>query len=257
MFIVTYNTVQTRIDEYNYILPVKGQVKYHMSLECEALNRGFKNFFMPPSIIQLKTTDHEKHKIIVTDIRNWFIKNDYTVERYEDQKINSLEITKNFNSYFPSKYNIEKIVISSKPENDFQWYVSKKTDNVKLSSKFEYDAFLSRTSVLIQKRHLLCDTLAKDNLSRYDYLINKSDGEIIEIVTQQIDSGRLQDVSHINTLTLPNLKKFWLQHIELKKEAMREINDYFKWTYNFEEKDFDTIYLESFNLAQCRICKDK
>ena len=100
MFIVTYNTVQTRIDEYNYILPVKGQVKYHMSLECEALNRGFKNFFMPPSIIQLKTTDHEKHKIIVTDIRNWFIKNDYTVERYEDQKINSLEITKNFKHYY-------------------------------------------------------------------------------------------------------------------------------------------------------------
>ena len=259
MFVITYNTVETRIDDYNYILPVKGQVKYHMSLECEALNRGFKNFFMPPAIIKLKTTDPEKHQNIVTEIRNWFIQNNYTVERYEDQKINSLEITKNFNSYFPSKYKIEKIIISEKPENDFQWYISKKTDNIKLSAKFNYDTFLYRVSVLIKNRHSLCDTSAKDNLSRYDYLINKSDHEIIEIITQQIDFGSLQGVSHthINSLTLPNLKKFWLKHIDLKKEAMRELNNYFKWTYNFEEKKFDTIYLENFNLAQCRICKDK
>jgi hypothetical protein len=132
--------VPERIDNYSFVLPVKGQVKYHMKLECEALNRGFKNFFMPEVIVRLQQNEPDKHKNVVEEIRNWFSQNNYTIQRYENQEIKSLEITRNFNSYFPEKFDIEPIMISEsdKLENNFQWYVSKKdgTKNFCLSLHF-------------------------------------------------------------------------------------------------------------------------
>ena len=258
-FVLTYKDVPERIDNYSFILPVKGKVKYHMNLDCEALNRGFKNFFMPEVIVNLNNSedekDKEKHKHIVEEIRNWFSQNNYTIQRYENQEIDSLQITKNFNSYFPQKYNIDPIFISDKLENNFQWYVSKKTDNIEINTEFNNDEFLDKMIELIRKRHSLCDTLTKDNLSRYDYMINKTDVEL----NNEINSGKLFDlgIKYIKNFDLNKLKEFWQNHINLKNEAMKLLNEYFKWTYNFKEKEFDTIYLESFNLAKCMMCADK
>jgi hypothetical protein len=36
----------------------------------------------------------------------------------------------------------------------------------------------------------------------------------------------------------------------------KPLMEYFKWSYNFSEKQFDTIYLESFNLAKCKMCAE-
>ena len=255
-FILTYKEVPERIDNYSFILPVKGQVKYHMKLDCEALNRGFKNFFMPEVIVRLQETEAEKHKKIVDEIRNWFNQNNYTIQRYENQEINSLEITKNYNSYFPNKYDIEAIMISDseKLENNFQWYISKKTDNIEIKIDFNYDDFLDKMILLIKTRHILCDTLEKDNLSRFDYMLKMADADI----NVEISSGILSNFSFcIKKMGLVKLKEFWTNHINLKNEAMIILNEYFKWTYNFKEKQFDTIYLESFNLAKCRMCADE
>jgi len=255
-FVVTYKEVAERIDNYSFVLPVKGQVKYHMKLECEALNRGFKNFFMPEVIVRLQESETDKHQNVVEEIRNWFSQNNYTIQRYENQEITSLEITKNFNSYFPKKFDIEEIMISEsdKVENNFQWYISKKSENMEIEAEFNYDAFLDKMILLIKKRHILCDTLTKDNLSRFDYMINQTDYEL----NQDINSGKLYDLGfkYIKNFDLVRLKEFWQNHINLKKEAMKMLNEYFKWTYNFKEKQFDTIYLESFNLAKCRICAE-
>ena len=257
LFILTYQEVPERVDNYSFILPVKGQVKYHMKLDCEALNRGFKNFFMPEVIVRLKENEPEKHKHIVEEIRNWFNQNNYTIQRYENQEINSLQITKNFNSFFPQKYDIEPIMVSDsdKLENNFQWYISKKTDNIEIKIDFNYDDFLDKIILLIKKRHTLCDTLIKDNLSRFDYMIKNTDEEINE----EIASGKLYDLGfkYIKDFNLDKLKEFWRNHIALKNEAMTILIEYFKWTYNFKEKQFDTIYLESFNLAKCRICANE
>ena len=108
--------------------------------------------------------------------------------------------------------------------------------------------------LLIKKRHTLCDTLTKDNLSHFDYMIKLTDAEI----NREIDSGRLNDLGYkyIKNFNLVKLKEFWQNHINLKKEAMKMLTEYFKWTYNFKEKQFDTIYLENFNLAKCLMCAD-
>jgi hypothetical protein len=252
-YVITYKEVPERIDNFSFILPVKGQVKYHMKLDCEALNRGFKNFFMPPVIVNLKEIEPEKHKEIVDEIRNWFNQKNYTIERYEKLEINSLEITKNFNSYFPSKYNIEPIMISDsdKEENNFQWYVSKKTDNTEVKIEFNYDEFLDKIISLIKQRDILCDTSEKDNLTRFDYMVKMTNEEI----TNEINTGKLSNFSFfINKVGIIKLKEFWTNHINLKNEAFRILTEYFKWTYNFSEKQFDTIDLESFNLAKCKMC---
>ncbi|MES2864433.1 MAG: hypothetical protein V4666_09970 [Bacteroidota bacterium] len=255
-YILTYKDVPERIDNYSFILPVKGQVKYHMKLDCEALNRGFKNFFMPEVIVRLKENEPEKHQSIVEEIRNWFNQNNYTILRYENHEINSLEITKNFNSYFPKKYDIEPIMISDsdKLENNFQWYISKKTDNIEVQIEFNYDDFIDNMILVIKKRHILCDTLEKDSLSRFDYMLKMTDTDI----NIEINSGILSNLSFcINKMGLIKLKEFWANHINLKNEAMKMLTEYFKWSYNFKEKQFDTIYLESFNLAKCRMCADE
>lgn len=254
-YIITYKEVPERIDNFSFILPVKGQVKYHMKLDCEALNRGFKNFFMPPVIVNLKEAEPEKHKEIVDEIRNWFNQKNYTIERYEKLEINSLEITRNFNSYFPQKYNIEPIMISDsdKEENNFQWYVSKKTDNTEVKIEFDYDEFLNKIILLIKQRDTLCDTSEKDNLTRFDYMVKMTDQEI----TEEINVGKLSNFSFfINKVGIKKLKEFWTNHIVLKNEAFKILTEYFKWSYNFTEKQFDTIYLESFNLAKCKMCSE-
>lgn len=252
-YVLTYNDVPSRVDNYSFILPVKGKVKYHIKLDCKALNRGFKNFFMPETIVTLKDTDSEKHQKIVEEIRNWFSQNNYTIQRYESLEITSLEITKNFNSYFPKQYSIAPIIITDKLENNFQWYISKKTDNKELNQEFDYNKFIDKIIMLIKKRHKLCDTLERESLSRFDYMLKKENDEII----REINDGILKNLSFcIEKMGIKKLKEFWAAHIVLKNEAKKLLEENFKWTYNFKEKEFDAIYLENFNLAKCLMCSN-
>ena len=241
--------------DYCFILPVEGKVKYHMKLDCESLNRGFKNFFMPEVIIRLEKKEPEKHQNIVEDIRNWFVQNNYTISRYEKNEINSSEMTMNFNSHFPKKYDIEPISISDKLEDNFEWYISKKTNKIdETKNEFNYDDFIKNIFLVIKKRHTLCNSLDKDNLSRFDYMLKMVDTDI----NVETDSGKLSNLKYcISKMGIAKLKEFWSEHINLKNQVTKMLTEYFKWSYNFKEKQFDAIYLESFNLAKCRMCKDE
>ncbi|MEW5676441.1 hypothetical protein ABGT15_09015 [Flavobacterium enshiense] len=261
-YILTYREVPVRNDDLNYVIKIKGKVKYHFDKGCEALNRGFKNFFIPEAVVRLKNHDIEKHRLIVDDIRNWFITNNLTIERYEGGEINSLTITKMYNSYFPDKYNIEPISISQSDneQNNFQWYIAKKTNNVEIEkTTFDYDIFLKNIIELIKKREYLCNSRTMQNLSRYDYLLGQNDDDIIKIINTNIEKGILNEVSpnFIDNYGLSSLKEFWGKHKKLKQEAYSELSEYFKWTYNLKEKQFDNLYLESFNLEACSLCGNK
>jgi hypothetical protein len=71
-FVLVYKEVPQRKDNLNYVLEIKGKVKYHKDDKCIALNRGFKNFFMPEPIVRLEREKPAKHKNLVEEIRNWF-----------------------------------------------------------------------------------------------------------------------------------------------------------------------------------------
>ncbi|RVU91544.1 hypothetical protein EH230_11890 [Flavobacterium columnare] len=257
-----YKEVPERKDNLNYVLKLKGKVKYHKSKECEALNRGFKNFFMPPEIVKLKNTNESKHNIIVNEIREWFNANNFTIERYENGEINSNTITRLYNDYFPEKFGLQRISTSqsNNESNDFQWYVNKKSENIQLDkSYFDYNEFLKNIEDLIIKREYLCNSKTMQNLSRYDYLFESNVNDITAVISSRIESSILKevDVNFINNYGVNRLKDFWKKHRELRLKAYSELSEYFKWNYKLKEKNFDVVYLEDFNLECCILCANK
>jgi len=258
-YLPTYREVPERKDDLSYILELKGKVKYHYKADCSAMKRGFKNFFMPEPVVRLQKSDEVKHKIIVDDIRNWFKINNYTTERYEKGDINDRILTNSFNSIFPDKYGIDSIFISASnhANSQFQWLITKTTDNVTLKESFDYTGFLNVIEDLIKRRNRLCDGKTLQKLSKYDYLLTKDDRFISNLILERIRLGTLQEVSEnfIENYTMLKLKKFWGDHRDLKNKAYTEISNYFKWTYNLKEKEFDKLYLENFNLEGCSVCR--
>lgn len=260
LYIINYVDVPEREDNLNYVIKIKGKVKYHNSSNCVALDNGFKNFIMPENISRLKEIDNEKHKLIVVEIRRWFIENNFTVERYENKEINSILITKEFNKYFPEKYQIEPIIISQ-PKNekhDFQWYIEKKGGKIDLERSFDKEAFLNNIDELIKQRNYLCSSKTMLSLSKFDFLVNKNKDEILKTIQENIENKKLKNVneSFVKNYGLDKLIEFWKKHRQLKKSAYNELSNYFKWTYNLKEKKFSKIYLENFNIEECSLCKN-
>lgn len=259
-YILVYKEVPQRTDNLNYVLEIKGKVKYHKDNNCVALNRGFKNFFMPEPIVRLESENPEKHKKLVEEIRHWFEINNFTVDRYINGEINDNILTTKFNLYFPNNFDIEPIFISQSEKGQFNWYVEKKTTgNVGVEKVFDYNEFLMNVTDLIKKREYLCNSPTMQNLSRYDFLINKTDIEIENYVSESILKGYLKNVSDIfiKNYGMENLKKFWKKHIDLKKEAFNLLSEYFKWTYNFKEKSFEEVFLQDFNIDSCGLCYER
>lgn len=255
-----YTEVKEREDDLNYIIELKGKVKYHKNNECEALNRGFKNFFIPEPIAKLKKENPKKHKELVIIIREWFKHNNFTVDRYEKLEINDNILTNAFNNHFPIKYEVDKIFVSTGGDkNQFHWYESKTSTSVQIEYQFDYTEFSDKIIDIIKRRDYLITSKTMQNLARYDFLAKKSKKEIAEMIQSNIISGYLKDVfpNFLENYGIDNLKLFWEKHYKLKMEAFYLLSEYIKWNYNLKEKDFDAIFLEKFNLEQCSICHKK
>ena len=259
-YAITHKEVPERKDNQTYVLEIKGNVKYHKNNQCEALNRGFKNFYMPEPVVNLAREDSDKHDNIVKEIRQWFKKNNYTVPRYEAGEINDKILTVDFNNTFPEKYNIEPIFISQSDENPFQWYIEKKSKgNVETKKSFDHDKFIIGIAELLKKRDFICNSRTLQNLSKYDFLVNRDNLDISKYITESIEEGYLKNVSDvfINNYGLEKLKDFWNKHRKLKREAFKLLSNYLKWTYNYEKKTFNEILLDDFNLKACNLCYEK
>ena len=259
-FVLVYKEVPQRKDNLNYVLEIKGKVKYHKDDKCIALNRGFKNFFMPEPIVRLEREKPEKHKNLVEEIRNWFEINNFTVDRYINGEINDNILTTEFNQNFPSKFDIEPISVSQSEKGQFHWYIERKTTgNIGVEKVFDYNEFLIKVSDCIKKREYLCNSTTMQNLSRYDFLTNRTDIEIENYILESILNGYLKNVSDIfiTNYGIENLKEFWQKHINLKQEAFNLLSDYFKWTYNFKDKSFEEVFLKDFNIESCGLCYER
>lgn len=259
-FVLVYKEVPQREDNLNYVLEIKGKIKYHKDDNCVALNRGFKNFFMPEPIVRLESEDPNKHIKLVKEIRQWFDTNNFNVERHINGEINDKILTTEFNQYFPKKFDIEPILISQSERGQFKWYVERNTTgNVGVEEVFNYNDFIIKLTDLIMRRENLCNSSTMQNLSRYDFLINRIDIEIERYTLESIQNGYLKNVSEIfiQNYGLEKLKKFWENHISLKREAYSLLSEYFKWTYNFKGKSFEEIFLQDFNIEACGLCYEK
>jgi hypothetical protein len=256
-YVLVYKEVPQRRDNLNYVLEIKGKVKYHKDNNCNALNRGFKNFFVPEPIVRLELDNPEKHKKLVEEIRHWFEINNFSVEKYINGDINDNILTTKFNQFFPSKFDIEPILISQSEKDQFNWYAEKKTaGHFGVEIAFEYNEFLIKLSNCIKKREFLCNSKTMESLARYDFLVKKSNFEIERYILESIQKDYLKNVSDvfITNYGIDKLKGFWQKHINLKQEAFNLLTEYFKWTYNYKEKSFDEIFLKDFNIEPCNLC---
>lgn len=254
---LVYQKVPKRSDNSNYILKIEGKVKYHKDNLCKALNYGFKNFFIPEPIARLREKQPERHEFLVEEIRKWFETNNYSVSRYLNDEINDKTLTKAFNSKFPEEYEVDPIIISSTEKGQFEWYIEKKSSgNIELEESFDNNFFLSKVSELIKKREYICNSNTMKNLSKYDFLINRTDSQIRDYIINAIRMEYLREVEEvfIENYGLEKLKDFWNKHRTLKSQAISLISDYYKWTFNFDENSFDEILLEKYNLEPCRQC---
>jgi hypothetical protein len=256
-YVLTHKEVPERKDNGTYVLEIKGKVKYHKDNQCKALNRGFKNFYMPEPVVKLSQKNSRKHEKIVKEIREWFEKNNYTVYRYEAGEINDKILTTDFNKTFPEKYNVDPISISQSDNNQFQWYIEKKSKgNVETKKSFDHNKFIIEIAELLKKRDFICNSRTLQSLSKYDFLVNRENLDISNYISASIKKGYLKNVNKvfIDNYGFKRLKEFWNKHLELKREAFNLLSEYFKWTYNYEKKTFDEIFLEDFNLKACNLC---
>lgn len=76
-----YKGVDERKDNLDYIFKIGGRLCYHIDRNCKKLNGGFVNFNTPAELSE-KKDDPEIQKII-QELRNWFVINGFTVERYK------------------------------------------------------------------------------------------------------------------------------------------------------------------------------
>lgn len=258
--ILHYRKVPSKIDRYEYIFKVEGKSKYHLDKHCLSLNKGFKNFNIPEPISNLKESDPKRHKQLVDSIRSWFLEKKYTIEKYEFGEINNEKLSISFNNDFAKKHGVDNILISSgKDENQFQWYNSKDLSYIMEIKEFNYDDFLQDIDELIRRRYLLCKGITLSRLSKYDYLVvtDKTNKQIEEFILEKINNKKLKDVhpDFFKNYDIEKLKKFWKEYSELKFEAYKLLLGYIKWTYGYNDKNFDKIILENFNLECCHFCK--
>ena len=254
---VFYKQVEDRKDDLGYILELKGKLKYHLNPNCMRLNSGFRNFFVPEPIAII--ADENKRKELVNEIRNWFKINNYTVSRYNNGEITDKTLTEAFNNFFPSKFSIEKIVISQSDNNQFKWYIEKTTNAVKVEYEYNMDNFIRSVNTIISERNKLCKTSNPlYNLSKYDYLHSKLHDQINSVLNESINKGFLKEVTkdYLEQMGIENLITFWKQHIEIKNRARKEFLELLKWKFNLGELGLKNIILEDFNFECCIICKE-
>ena len=252
---ICFREVEERVDNLGYIIELKGKLKYHLFPECEGLSKGFRNFFMPEPVQNIK--DEETKKQVAEDVRNWFKTNNYSIDKYLKGEINDKTLTIAFNSYFPAKYKIDPITISESEKNQFQWYIEKKSDSVKIEKEFSMIDFEKNVSNIIKERNNLCKhSIPLYNLSKFDYLHNKDINEIQDKLKESIDKNYLKEANrdYLENMGWENIVGFWKAHLELKYRARNEFVTLLKWKFNLKQIELQNIQLEDFNFEVCSMC---
>lgn len=252
---IHYRKVEERKDNLGYIIELKGKLKYHLNPNCEGLNRGFRNFFMPEPIARIE--DELKKTELAIEVRNWFKSNNFTIEKYLSNEINDKLLTETFNKYFSIKYNIGQITISQSDKNQFKWYVEKKSDSVKIDKEFEMKDFEKNVNDIIKERNSLCKhTNQLWNLSKFDFLHSKPIEEIKSSLGESISNHYLKDVdfTYLENIGWDNLITFWKEHLVIKYKARNEFMNLLKWKFNHKQDALQNIKLEDYNFECCVKC---
>jgi len=231
-----YQEVPERQDTKRMVFEKAGKLKYHLDNKCQLIHNNFIDFNIPKDIKELGDE-------VIQEYRDWFKAKGYADAYYNNQ----LDITKvvfDYNMKFPPKYNIPVLNENYKLITDIKNSNDQRTDEM-----FDYDTFLNNLEHLekIHENAFSCKTTRI--LSKFDYLLDKSDAEI------KLKISELFSDVFIDNYGMDRLKNLFKQAKSVKYDILKNLIEYFKWTYKLKEKYFQTITLENFGLVCCGGCK--
>jgi hypothetical protein len=231
-----YQYIPKSIDTNSYVFEKPRKLKYHLTNECECLNHDYVDFHIPEDITDLGDK-------VVEEFRTWFKSKGYA-QKYFNGTLNNSKVVFDFNMIFPSKYNIKplnehyKLVLELENSNTYE-----------LNSAFNYDKFKENISIIKKKRMNRFQCKISRSLSKFDYLLNKSDSEIRTKISEIFSNQFVENYG------LKNLKELFRFSLNLKRELLENLTDYFKWAFKNRNLEIDNHSLNKFGLDCCNKCQ--
>lgn len=262
---VVHRKVSKRPDERRFIYTRETAIKYHLFQDCEALNRGFRDFRIPEDIKDID--DDEFKEEIIEELRDWFKENNFTRERLDRGEIRKETIIMRYNNKFPVEYG--ELGVKRLELNSNLLIVDIKSSGVtEVDRFFDIAQFRNNLENLKRERYNLINSfyngttiISKENLnkmSKNDYLINKTDWKIENELNRIIGSEFSEYLNHRSRQSgMIIVKSFLRRHYKMKQKVRNLLLDYFKWKYDLKNKDYDIIFLEDFNIECCKYCSDR
>lgn len=242
-----YQEVPPNTDTETLVFENEDKIKYHLFNDCIALQMDYDNVFIPDDI-QEYANSHKDPSSIIDEFRDWF-KSNYFLQRYLQGKISKASIIFEYNSKYPRKYGLNPI---TDPDSGILFiHKPNNKEVVELEREFNYKEFLEQLEEAKKQYNNAFSGPVIRTLVKFRYILNKSDNEIQDIF------DRVFNVGFTKKLGVKTIK----EKITLAKEHTTTIfqllQNYFKWKYNFHEKNFDIITLDHFNLACCGYCSKR
>jgi hypothetical protein len=232
-----YDFTPVKKDSKSFVFEKGGKLKYHLNENCEFLKRDYVNFHIPKSIIDLGDE-------VVEEFRAWFKSKGY-IESYFKENLDVSKVVFDFNMKFPSKYSIAplnenyKLVLELDNSNSYE-----------LNIAFNYNEFKDNISIIKKKRMNRFQCKTSRFLSKYDYLLNKSDSKIRAKISEVFSDQFVENYG------LNNLKELFMYSISLKKELFENLTSYFRWSYKNQNLAIDSHSLDRFGLECCNKCSE-
>ncbi|MGO4912498.1 hypothetical protein [Leeuwenhoekiella sp. W20_SRS_FM14] len=231
-----YQEVPERVDTQTYVFERAGKLKYHLNNSCAFINKDFIDFNIPPEIQELGNE-------VVTEFREWFKSKGYA-EEYYNGTLDTEKVVFNYNVKFPPKYKVPVL-------NENYELVKRlpNSNNVMREQEFDLTAFQETIIHLKTKYYNEFSCKVSRIISKFDYLLRKSDQEIEEKISEVFSP------EFIGNYGMKKLKEKFKFSRDLKVKVIAELLEYFKWNYKIDDKDFNNVTLENFGLDCCGGCE--
>lgn len=240
-FIAEYfNQVQMREDTKKYVFERSSKIKYHIYSDCDLISNKFTGHVIPEEIRDLGDK-------AIEEFRNWFKKNDYA-EKAKSGKLDEKAMIFNYNMTFASKYEEIKPI----PEDSTLLKIEERANSgTAVSYDFNYDSFIQELDELCLYYHDRFASPSLRKLSKFKYLLNKSDQEVLNTTAEVLGE------EFVLNYGFENIKKKLKEAKKIIGRIMELLIEYFKWNFDLNDHNFKDITLEAFGLEPCRKCVEK
>ncbi|GLB52782.1 hypothetical protein NBRC110019_18220 [Neptunitalea chrysea] len=238
-----YKFIEKEKDSKLYVFARGGKQKYHIFRDCKTLNNDFKDYHIPREV---------KENELINEFRAWFEYHNFKEKKLPDRELTALVVFR-YNTSFSVKHKLPKL------NEGYELIENKQnTGQQHVEDKFDFEKFKAQIEELITLRYNMCTSSTLKYLGFYDYCFKKKDKEIIEKM-KSINEAHPEVIGEnfLDNYGIERLKNFWSQHFQIKSELFKLLAKYYRWTFNLDQIEFDTLTLESFNLECCKVCKDR